>query len=81
MASEKNIPFRPGEENQEHLRSHKIGTKFYLIMTLFFNNLFLGELSHLKTHFKRILSSWKMYQSPPQIILLLGIFVSAARKA
>ena len=50
-------------------------------MTLFFNNLFLGELSHLRTHFKRILSSWKMYQSPPQIILLLGIFVSAARKA
>ena len=37
-------------------------------MTLFFTNLFLGELSHLKTHFKRILSSWKMYQPPPQII-------------
>lgn len=42
-------------------------------MILFFNNSLLGELSHLKTHFKRILSSWKMYQSFPQIILSLGM--------
>lgn len=33
----------------------------YSLMTTFFNNLLLGELSHFKTYFKRILSSWKIY--------------------
>lgn len=39
-------------------------------MTVFFNNLLLGEISHFKTHFKSILSNWKTYSYLPKSFCL-----------